>query len=131
MRPVTVKDETGGWAKPVNWDESALGPCNTLSVRREVIGECAKAYVSHFSNWKPSAEELAMLNDGGVVELQCVSLQPAVAVGVVPCADPAEPASVPAPLSAAFWKRVADRLASLYSVERETYDAIISQVRES
>ena len=41
-------------------------------------------YNYHYSTWKPDAEELALLNAGGVVELCCVGIQPPVSVGVVP-----------------------------------------------
>lgn len=88
MRPVKVKDQNADFGKPLDWDESVMGPCGSLPLRREVQGSGGHAYASHFSNWKPSADELARLNAGGVVELECCGVQPAVSVAVVPCADP-------------------------------------------
>ena len=66
--------------KPRNWDDNRDGPCGTLPVRVESYG----IYDYHYSAWKPDAEELALLNAGGVVELCCVGQQPPVSVGVVP-----------------------------------------------
>lgn len=84
MRPVNIKDCNADFAKPPDWDESKLGTCGSLAIRREVIGTPGTgAYISHKSNWKPSQAELAHLNRGGVVELECCGLQPAVSVGVV------------------------------------------------
>lgn len=79
MLPVKVKGETNSFKKPADWDDKRDGQCGDLSVRREIHGE----HVYHYSAWKPSADELATLNAGGVVELCCVSIQPPVAVGVV------------------------------------------------
>lgn len=78
--------------KPKDWDESANGPCGTLTVRRQVEGAGPTAFLGLYSNWKPSADELVRLNAGHVVELMCCGVQPAVSVGVVPCADPNAPA---------------------------------------
>jgi hypothetical protein len=84
MRPVPIKDQNADFAKPKDWDESVFGPCGSLPIRREVAGHNGRAYTSHFSNWKPSAEELAVLNAGGVVELECCGFQPACSVSAVP-----------------------------------------------
>lgn len=88
MRPVKIKGQNAEFGKPPNWDDAALGPCGALPLRREVVGAGTKAFMSHYSNWKPSPDEVAALQAGGVVELECCSLQPAVSVIVVPCADP-------------------------------------------
>ena len=80
MHPVKIKGETASFAKPPDWDESRDGPCGNLSVRvvREGIYNC------HYSNWRPTQGELEQLKAGGVVELECVGVQPPVAVRVVP-----------------------------------------------
>ena len=88
MRPVKIKDENADFAKPVDWDESVHGRCGNLSVRREVVGAGASARVSMFSNWRPSSDELMVLNAGGCVEIECCHVQPAMSVAAVPCADP-------------------------------------------
>lgn len=88
MRPVQIKDANADFAKPKDWNDAAFGPCGSLPIRREAVGVAAAAYMAHYSNWKPSAAELAVLNTGGCVELECCGFQPAVSVGVVPCADP-------------------------------------------
>lgn len=83
MQAVKIRGENVHYAKPQGWDEAKFGPCGTLSVRRndEVHGP------SFRSNWAPSGDELARLNAGDVVELECCYVQPAVSVGVVPCDD--------------------------------------------
>lgn len=91
MRCVKIKDQNADFGKPRDWDESKFGPCGSLPIRREVIGSGGSARLSMFSNWKPSDAELAVLNAGGCVELECCGVQPAVSVAAVPCADPDEP----------------------------------------
>lgn len=87
MQFVRPAGEIHDFAKPPDWDD-ANGPCGSLPVRRQVDGLNGKAYLALYSNWKPSPDELTQLNAGHVVELCCCGLQPAVSVGVVPCADP-------------------------------------------
>lgn len=98
MRPVNIKDANVEYAKPRDWDDAKFGPCGTLSVRRDVIGTGDSARLSMFSNWKPSANELRVLNAGGCVELECCGVQPAVSIGVVSCADESEVERLPFPL---------------------------------
>lgn len=89
MKPVKIKDANADYAKPPDWDESTMGQCGTLPIRKEVIGTPGSgAYLSLKSNWLPNAEELAILNRGGVVELECCGSQPAVSLAAVDCADP-------------------------------------------
>ena len=78
MEKCYVRDQNADFVKPEGWDESKDGVCGQLPIRREQIGR--RTY--HFSNWRPSAQELAILNAGGVVELCCVGVQPPVSVGV-------------------------------------------------
>lgn len=80
MRPTTVKGQNADFAKPRNWDDTRDGPCGTLPIRVEQEG----VYNYHYSAWKPDAEELKLLAQGGVVELCCVGIQPPVSVAVVP-----------------------------------------------
>jgi len=80
MEKCRVRNQNTDFGKPVDWDESKDGACGTLPIRCEQIGR--RQY--HFSNWRPSAVELAELNAGGVVELCCVGVQPPVSLGVVP-----------------------------------------------
>jgi hypothetical protein len=66
---------------PPGWDEKVDGRCYHLWVRVEtpkIIG-ASKLHVSH---WRPTAEELAALNAGAVIELSCVGVQPPVSVSV-------------------------------------------------
>lgn len=80
MRPVRVKGQNANFAKPTEWDDERDGPCGSLPVRLEKVG----FYVEHNSAWKPDEEELKLLNEGGVVELCCVGIQPPVLLCVVP-----------------------------------------------
>lgn len=90
MKPVHIKDANADFVKPPDWDDKTMGTCGSLPVRKQVVGTPGSgAYLSLRSNWKPSAEELAHLVRGGVVELECCGSQPAVSVSVVDCA--AEP----------------------------------------
>lgn len=85
MRPVPIRDSNANFAKPKDWDEAVHGPCGSLPIRRQASGNAdQKPYMEHSSNWKPSAEELAALNAGGVVEILCCGFQPAMSVSVVP-----------------------------------------------
>jgi hypothetical protein len=79
MIPVEIKGGNANFSKPIVWDDELDGPCGVLSVRRAPYGR----YSEHSSNWKPDAEELKLLNSGGVVELCCVGVQPPVSVSVV------------------------------------------------
>ena len=80
MKPVDIKGATAGFTKPRTWNDDRDGPCGVLPVRVEQEG----VYNYHYSAWKPDAEELKLLNRGGVVELCCIGIQPPVSVAVVP-----------------------------------------------
>jgi hypothetical protein len=80
MRPAPIQGKNANFGKPRDWNEKRDGPCGVLPVRVEQNG----IYNNHCSNWKPDAEELALLCKGGVVELCCVGIQPPVSVSVVP-----------------------------------------------
>ena len=79
MKWVAVRGKNADFGKPRDWDENRDGPCGTLPVRVEQEG----IYNAHYSAWKPDAAELARLNEGGVVELCCVGIQPPVSLSVV------------------------------------------------
>lgn len=50
--------------KPRDWDDATQGECGTLPVLRDDAG--------FVSCWRPTPDELAMLNDGGVVTLTVI-----------------------------------------------------------
>lgn len=87
VTPAKGNGEIVPFGKPKDWDDR-LGPCGTLPVRREIEGVEGAMYAALYSNWKPNSDELARLAAGHVVELMCCGTQPAVSMGVVPCADP-------------------------------------------
>jgi hypothetical protein len=81
MLPVKIKDETVSLKKPPDWDDERDGSCGELSVRIEPFGTRCKSF---YSNWKPSPDELTILNNGGVVEIEVVGQgQPPLSVGAV------------------------------------------------
>jgi hypothetical protein len=89
MRFVKPAGEIIPFGAPPDWDEAANGPCGTLPVCRTVEGACgASPFLSYKSNWKPDSNELAKLNAGHVIEVECIHVQPALSINVVPCADP-------------------------------------------
>ena len=74
MRPAAISGATHTFSAPKGWDESVSGPCADLDVRRtDDICESA---------WRPTAEELAALNAGGVVVLSIMGGQPPVMLSV-------------------------------------------------
>lgn len=63
---------------PQGWDQGAL-PCSALPITRSDVDgfACVNSY------WRPTAEELAVLNDGGSVVLSVLgTTMPPVAVSV-------------------------------------------------
>lgn len=88
MRPTVTRGATHNFTAPANWDETTDGKCGDLQVRAELVGE--RQIVELFSTWKPTEDDIAHINRGGVVEIGiCSGTQPAMQVGVV---DPVEPA---------------------------------------
>jgi len=64
---------------PADWDPNE-GECSPLPIHRQ--GQ------RMISVWKPSAEELALLNAGGGVELTVLGVQhPVVSLGAVPAEE--------------------------------------------
>ena len=87
MRPTVTRNATHNFKKPENWDEDTEGPCGDLQVRAETLGD--RKIVELISTWKPTMEELAALNQGGVIEIGlCITNQPPMRAYVV---DPVEP----------------------------------------
>ena len=87
MKPTITRGATNNFQAPGNWDP-AFGECGDLQVRMEVFSEDKNKLVECLSTWKPSAEELAHLNAGGVIEVGlCVLNQPVMRVGVVDPVD--------------------------------------------
>lgn len=68
MTPVTLLDETRKPGAPKDWDES-LGPCGALSINDSAWGGPDATHNIMTSAWKPSKEELDILNAGGHVFL--------------------------------------------------------------
>lgn len=75
MTPIHFPGETHIYKSPADWDATQHGPCADLPVRR--TDDFA------ISRWKPSHDELCLLNAGGAVEIAIAGCQPAIAVGVV------------------------------------------------
>jgi hypothetical protein len=75
MTPVKIKGATRCFDAPKDWDENLDGPCDALFVRDGLVNGVS----TMTSTWKPSAEELAALNAGAMVELGiCGSSHPPV-----------------------------------------------------
>jgi hypothetical protein len=74
MTPHNIKNFTAVLAPPKNWDE-AKGPCAHLPIRLTMDGVMESA-------WKPSMDELEILNKGGVVILGILGIHPAVCLTV-------------------------------------------------
>ncbi len=65
MKALSLAAETHSLGAPANWDEEKMGTCDSLSV---IVRDGVT-----YSAWRPSEEELALLNDGGVVVLTVAS----------------------------------------------------------
>ncbi|MEX0142039.1 hypothetical protein MRBLMS1_002883 [Massilia sp. LMS1-1-1.1] len=67
MQKIQHSSNNGVLGAPAGWDQAEL-PCNALPIARTHVGDLA-AVVSY---WRPDAEELAVLNAGGAVQLWVV-----------------------------------------------------------
>lgn len=87
MKNIKTRDETHVFKKPGNWDECSGGnDCGDLSVRADKFANTEIVQLN--STWRPTADELAKLNRGGVIEVSLLQpTQPPMCVGVV---DPIE-----------------------------------------
>lgn len=93
MNPTTTRDATHNFHAPENWDPTKDGECGVLQVRAETYGK--RELVQLVSTWKPTADELARLNAGGVIECMLLTTsQPPMALAVV---DPVRPVSIATP----------------------------------
>lgn len=73
MIPTNTREATHNFHAPKNWDAEKDGPCGVLEVRAEVNG--GSQFIELVSTWKPTAEELAHLNRGGVVEIGLAQIE--------------------------------------------------------
>lgn len=81
---VRIKGATKVFTKPWNWDESTDGSCGDLWVREDNHGRFDQMNFAY----RPTPEELAILNAGGVLEVHIISgVMPPVGVSVVSDTD--------------------------------------------
>lgn len=91
MRPTVTRGATNLYSAPENWDRDKDGTCGDLQVRRQFYAGSSRGITELISTWKPSGEELKMLNEGGVVELSLLAGdQPPCSLYVVAPVSPAE-----------------------------------------
>ncbi|MGV8869280.1 MAG: hypothetical protein ACOH2S_20355 [Janthinobacterium svalbardensis] len=64
MNKIQHPSNNGVLGAPAGWDQGAL-PCSALPITRTHVGDLP-AVVSY---WRPSVEELAVLNSGGSIAL--------------------------------------------------------------
>jgi hypothetical protein len=77
MKPVAIEGMTRDLVKPRDWDDEKNGTCGSLEIRDEEF-RFGNGMISH---WKPSENELKILNEGGVVQLcVCGEVHPPVAL---------------------------------------------------
>lgn len=92
MTPTNTRGATHNFHAPKNWDEAKDGACGALEVRAETYGE--SGLMQLVSTWHPSADELARLNAGGVIECMLITTgQPPMTLAVVDALVP--PAAKP------------------------------------
>ena len=81
MDPATNPSATRRLGAPPNWDPQVHGPCGALEIA-DVIDQSSGGHVME-SLWRPSAEELEALANGGLVILGIFGTEhPVVYVGV-------------------------------------------------
>lgn len=90
MKPTVTRGATNNYQKPENWDDSKHGKCGDLQVRRDVFDGDEKGLIACVSTWKPTDEDLAHLNRGGVLEIGLYLVNQCVMYAEV--VDPVEPA---------------------------------------
>lgn len=77
MTPVYTKDTNLDLGAPENWNRELQGDCISLPCIWK-----NERFLSYTSFWKPTAEELAVLNAGGAVTLEVCGLShPPVMIG--------------------------------------------------
>jgi hypothetical protein len=87
MIPRRIKNATGVFGAPMDWDQKRDGNCVGLAVR--VTPFTRNPFFE--SAWEPTPEELAQLNAGGSVILRVIGGQPPVALYVEPAAPEETP----------------------------------------
>jgi hypothetical protein len=86
MKPTKTRGMTNLFKAPANWNPATDGECGDLEVRRQFYG--TRGIIDHVSTWKPSADELAHLNRGGVIEMSLLTpVQPPASLSVVDPVD--------------------------------------------
>lgn len=68
MDIANIKNPHYSLGAPTNWDHDAV-PCASLPIKFENIG----GYRAMSSFWKPTAEELRILSEGGCVKLSVLN----------------------------------------------------------
>lgn len=67
MRPTDTRNATHNFQAPANWDAAKDGVCSDLPVRVQMSG--GTGIFETVSTWKPTDEDIAHINRGGVIEL--------------------------------------------------------------
>jgi len=81
MFNVKLSNQTREIGKPADWDETLDGPCITISVCDFTDIQSGANFMKTL--WRPSPEELAVLNNGGVISLEiCGDRHPVIGLGV-------------------------------------------------
>ena len=83
MRAMRIVGATNFPGAPAGWDEKRDGPCGLLPVR-VAPRLSGNSPLNCESAWKPTPDELQLLNDGGVVILHVVGWQVPVSLRVEP-----------------------------------------------
>lgn len=87
MLPTKTRDANHTFEPPRDWEKTCPGEtCSALEARIELHGE----RVAIVSTWKPTPDELRLLNEGGVIEQSIMSVRlPPSRLTVVPGPLPA------------------------------------------
>lgn len=128
MKWIEPEGKNVDFGPPANWDQERDGTCGTLPLRR--VKERG-GYFYHYSAWKPTSDELAQLNAGGVIELCCVGVQPPVSIDVVANPAPESPLERRQRRFGEFKKRVFSilRAALAEDMERSRFDQTEAAIR--
>lgn len=78
-----ISGQADVFGAPEGWDVSLDGPLGTISVRSEV--DIVTGMPIKLSLWKPTADELEILNGGGMLKLGvCCNRHPVISLDIVP-----------------------------------------------
>ena len=75
-----IRGATAYPGAPANWDADRDGPCGALPIREIGDARAGRGFVE--SAWRPTLEEMTLLNAGRPVVLRVYGWQPPVAVYV-------------------------------------------------